>query len=628
MDFVNKDYGTTVHCSAVASDGYESTNLLHKNSTEEGDFHEARSLFTHSGKHQSVRYDNGFMADYFVKPPVDVVVQFPCLVDIHRVIVNRKSGEKRLADFIVLVANAKPIFKSKSRECGGQAQDSGVLGSLSQPDGKDVKGGENESIPSSTQTNNSVFNGTMFRYEPDFAQTEVRKQSLSALHMVGKFTARNGSADVITFSNPKINSSSNHYESPASSMQTLSLFSLQYLYGASHAIIRIFRTEGSTVPAIKRLEIWGRPSHRNQTVLNKHVYELIRKFKEKNLKKLDFSKPTDNFPKKKECKNYQGNADINQRSNGSGERYSGNSAESCWIPEDFIDPITLDVMQLPLLLPSGHTVDSTTLERSIKEDERNGRVALDPFTGVPLNAENKAVPNTALKLRLDSFLLQNQGYLSQHYNVSKQTVGVKSPNSAMVARVTNNRWKKRSCGSEIVTGNRDLNERLSKRVKVSSLVDKTIQEPNVLHNNVDCVTEEDGAKSSEKWTQELEKADVRRSDRSTVPFAKNNASNGNGLFSSKLSHEETLKHSLEAALQQIVKPIFRQQGKEKKQSNSLCSVCKVFGKDINFFQLPCKHITCRKCMEKKCGIQQCNICLRHFSNEEVRRVHFSEYFEV
>ncbi|XP_077379047.1 RING finger protein 37 isoform X2 [Festucalex cinctus] len=79
------------------------------------------------------------------------------------------------------------------------------------------------------------------------------------------------------------------------------------------------------------------------------------------------------------------------------------------IPEEFLDPITQEVMALPMLLPSGVSVDSTTLEEHQKREASWGRPGSDPFTGVPFTATSQPLPNPHLKRRIDHFLLHNGG---------------------------------------------------------------------------------------------------------------------------------------------------------------------------------------------------------------------------
>uniref|UniRef100_A0A3P9PN83 U-box domain containing 5 n=1 Tax=Poecilia reticulata TaxID=8081 RepID=A0A3P9PN83_POERE len=76
------------------------------------------------------------------------------------------------------------------------------------------------------------------------------------------------------------------------------------------------------------------------------------------------------------------------------------------IPEEFLDPLTQEVMALPMLLPSGMSVDASTLEEYQKREAAWGRPPNDPFTGVPFTATCQALPNPQLKSRIDHFLLQ------------------------------------------------------------------------------------------------------------------------------------------------------------------------------------------------------------------------------
>ena len=51
------------------------------------------------------------------------------------------------------------------------------------------------------------------------------------------------------------------------------------------------------------------------------------------------------------------------------------------IPNEFLDKITYDVMHVPMLLPSGHCVDRSTVEKLANNDALYGRPPTDPFTG-------------------------------------------------------------------------------------------------------------------------------------------------------------------------------------------------------------------------------------------------------
>ncbi|XP_003741853.1 RING finger protein 37 [Galendromus occidentalis] len=72
------------------------------------------------------------------------------------------------------------------------------------------------------------------------------------------------------------------------------------------------------------------------------------------------------------------------------------------VPEEFLDPITFSVMTIPVALPSGNAVDQSTLDKHVANENRWGRPASDPFTGVALTS--KPIVITELKSRIDHFL--------------------------------------------------------------------------------------------------------------------------------------------------------------------------------------------------------------------------------
>ncbi|CAH2001807.1 unnamed protein product [Acanthoscelides obtectus] len=65
------------------------------------------------------------------------------------------------------------------------------------------------------------------------------------------------------------------------------------------------------------------------------------------------------------------------------------------------------MMTIPMTLPSGKTVDLTTLEKHTESEISLGRKPCDPFTGLKFDKYKKPVLNPGLKTRIDMFLLQN-----------------------------------------------------------------------------------------------------------------------------------------------------------------------------------------------------------------------------
>uniref|UniRef100_A0A3B5A1U3 U-box domain containing 5 n=1 Tax=Stegastes partitus TaxID=144197 RepID=A0A3B5A1U3_9TELE len=102
------------------------------------------------------------------------------------------------------------------------------------------------------------------------------------------------------------------------------------------------------------------------------------------------------------------------------------------IPEEFLDPITQEVMVLPMLLPSGVSVDNTTLEEHQKREATWGRPPNDPFTGVPFTSTSQPLPNPQLKIRIDQFLLQ-KGMLSRDGMLGRREQGEDPQASRLIA---------------------------------------------------------------------------------------------------------------------------------------------------------------------------------------------------
>lgn len=81
------------------------------------------------------------------------------------------------------------------------------------------------------------------------------------------------------------------------------------------------------------------------------------------------------------------------------------STTSKELPPEFLDPLTCEIMSLPIILPSGYTIDQGTLDRHIKSEMSWGRKASDPFTGMLLTETKNPIINHVLKERIDHFTL-------------------------------------------------------------------------------------------------------------------------------------------------------------------------------------------------------------------------------
>ena len=78
------------------------------------------------------------------------------------------------------------------------------------------------------------------------------------------------------------------------------------------------------------------------------------------------------------------------------------------IPSEFLDSLTFNIMLIPMLLPSGHLIDRTTLEKCIEEDLRWCRLPRDPFTLEAFTEMTQPTVAQQLKVRIDQFLTEHQ----------------------------------------------------------------------------------------------------------------------------------------------------------------------------------------------------------------------------
>lgn len=158
---------------------------------------------------------------------------------------------------------------------------------------------------------------------------------------------------------------------------------------ANEVRVRILRTERS-VPCLGKVEIWGRVSKLCSEVTVATIQKLMR-------------------PPLKVTKTVENNCTAKEIEN------------AFEIPDEFKDALTYEVMTTPLTLPSGSTIDQTTLEKYIEREASYGRQPSDPFTGLKFTASRKPTLNVALKSRIDMFLIKHSSDV-ETYNISR-TVG-------------------------------------------------------------------------------------------------------------------------------------------------------------------------------------------------------------
>ncbi|XP_028270200.1 RING finger protein 37 isoform X2 [Parambassis ranga] len=270
------------------------------------------------------------------------------------------------------------------------------------------------------------------------------------------------------------------------------------------------------------------------------------------------------------------------------------------IPEEFLDPLTLEVMTLPMLLPSGVSVDNTTLEEYQKREASWGRHPNDPFTGVPFTSTSQPLPNPQLKSRIDHFLLQ-KGMMRKDGMLGRQESGETLQASRLITSKVHGHTQSSSC----LTEEREENH-ASDGQSVSR--DNKAEQDNRNKRNRNEISKE----STEASTAEKQLLPQRKRPR-------NDADSG----MSCISHEQRLSASLDEALFSALqgRPSFTsnlpQQREAAADSGTLSSSCSstttgektcssccrsvsLYSESASsIYRLTCGHLLCRACLQKE-----------------------------
>lgn len=203
-----------------------------------------------------------------------------------------------------------------------------------------------------------------------------------------------------------------------------------------------------SVPSIADLHIWGRPAKSCSQVQKNKILRLNRQLKQLAC---EDQVTSDMFYSRNVLTKSDSDGVVKTLEkclpyNGTHNRKEESSHVD--IPDDMLDPLTLEVMRFPILLPSGHNIDRSTLDKHVKFQSEYGNAASDPFTGILFSESHNPIPNVKLKFRIDEFNLsklpkQGTSKLPVHY--SRHTV--RGQNSAVVFTSTSVDDSKYSQGS-------------------------------------------------------------------------------------------------------------------------------------------------------------------------------------
>lgn len=210
---------------------------------------------------------------------------------------------------------------------------------------------------------------------------------LPVYKIIGK--AFNTTPGVVCFINHMYNTDASHFSIPDSSqVYPLSSHDSTLLNHCRYLTIKISQTLGAGIPVIRRIKVIAFP----------HSFSYL-----KPPPRNDESPHKDDLPGssvKKVTREDNLESDIQRNDN-----QVINSDDN--VPKEFVDPLTCEVMSLPVILPSGYTVDQRTLDRHVEMEVSWGRNPTDPYTGVVLTTSNQPIINHKLKERIDRYALLN-----------------------------------------------------------------------------------------------------------------------------------------------------------------------------------------------------------------------------
>ena len=361
--------------------------------------------------------------------------------------------------------------------------------------------------------------------------------------------------------------------------------SLRYLATyMSNLRICVCKTENS-VPALGKIEVWGTVSPRCGKDTVASIYTLWSKqhtFVCETAGKSETTSPPVTVVNSREEK----------------------LESSLPVPESFLDAITWEIMTQPILLPSGKIVDQSTLQKHEETEALWGRRLTDPFTGIPFSEDRKPVIASALKMRIDKFLLENSN--SEEIKKLPRVLGRATPSTVTEAKISE--IPKYLLKENISNGSNDVKPKLH------------YSTTNAQQNKKFCHKLPAAVMSHKQTASTVVKPTKRRKTiDSSVQIHENSetpARNDNCTEVVDLNINNTTNVDVSAILANLKRFDSVAEKNDAVTKINSCACCT----DGVFYQLPCKHVLCRKVL---ISIQnnQCTSCSMSYKNGEVKRLH-------
>ncbi|CAB3998809.1 RING finger 37 [Paramuricea clavata] len=538
-DFCNALWDTRIESDTISSDGYEVCNLISRDGAKK---------------------QRGFLAERFVKPVISILISFPFPIDVCAINVNPQVGGQKICGLEILSASLKYCnVQNKKQNINGDTIKSTL-------NSEAVTAKSNDHVFHSYQ---HVLNVNNIKQEFNSFFNQILRTQL-AEGKVGHFLNPCFRDAVNADFNSRITGSS------PSNSQICNLQQGNQLHNTSHLWIRITQVHKGSVPCLGALEVVGKPAkNNNEFVMNYARFITLRlKQERENCKGLVNASTETNLSANNACKSERATDPCHEPS----------LVDN--VPSEFVDPITFNIMPLPILLPSGNTIDNSTLEKHIAMERNFGRQPCDPFTGIPLGSN--VVPNAALKYRIDNFLL------SADIKVDElgRTVG-SSSDCKSTARLK---------FDAILKQDKNKIQPVGKR-KACPI---NLKQPPLKKQNA----ENDGHISGKpnSLDEALENVLSVGQKPTNTPSVKASSL----VPSSSLHHNESGPRNIQ----------FTNSGNPDNEG------CVHQEQTDTLFRLPCQHVICRQCLTCAVQMKQCLQCQVNFEKKDVVRVHCRRTLQI
>ncbi|RXG65646.1 RING finger protein 37 [Armadillidium vulgare] len=379
-------------------------------------------------------------------------------------------------------------------------------------------------------------------------------------------------------------------------------------------------------PGLKRLQIWGQPTLTVSPSLKSNIIKLwSSRSKKKEHEKINM--------------NWFNSQPVKEEDNSEAVKEISNDEEKP-IPEEFLDILTCEVMRLPILLPSGNSIDSSSLEKFLAIEATWGRSPSDPFTGIPFKENHKPEPNILLKARIDRFLLIEKNsscldglghtlltnYIEKGPNNSQvqESKRLKLDNSSSRSVVSTNTSHRNSSCSSIVNNNSSSSSK--KRVEISNASNKQEKVKKLKFNKINEEKRLISAPSRTSFLHTLGSAISSVQKNKSCVLLKGTKNPLTNVERSSVTTNVEDK-SVECNDSKTVKYTLAGMALSSFQ-------CKCGSQTGTFYSLKCEHKICHACLksqliksnENKSII--CNKCSAYSLSSDVVRVHPKSAFQI